>query len=224
MVKGKSVDTRAPEAAARAMPVAKARARTVVEDIPINSAASRLSATARIALPGRVRYRNNSRAKAMMTAAAAAAMWFPVKVYSPTVKPGTLKFTLYGLVLQMAVPAPMMIMFTAKVESRLDNCGRPMTQCTDVQYTSVPNTRPIAIIGSNRRERLTCRAWNMMYMPNMPSAITAPGVRLMTPMTPQMRLNPIAASPYTEPMSRPSIMDATIPAISHPCAHFSALK
>jgi hypothetical protein len=37
-----------------------------------------------------------------------------------------------------------------------------------------------------------------------------------------MRLNPIAASPYTEPISRPSIMEAKIPDIFHPCAAFHA--
>src|ERR1017187_9130515 len=55
-------------------------------------------------------------------------------------------------------------------------------------------------------------------MPNMPSAMTAPWVRLITSITPQIRLRPIAASPYTDPMSRPSIMEAKIPDISHPCA------
>src|ERR1039457_5598180 len=64
------------------------------------------------------------------------------------------------------------------------------------------------------------RAVNNRYMPNMPSAMTAPWVRLITSITPQIRLRPIAASPYTEPMSRPSIMEARIPDISHPRAAF----
>src|ERR1039457_1709573 len=98
MVKGNRVDTNAPEDAASAMPMANAKASTMVEEMPISSAASRLSATARMALPGRARYRNSSSANAMMTAAVAAAMWFP-----------------------------------AKVESRLDNWERPITQCTEIQ-------------------------------------------------------------------------------------------
>ena len=56
-----------------------------------------------------------------------------MKVYSPMVMPGRLKLTLYGLVLQIAVPMPITIMFTAKVESRLINMGRPTTRCTDIQ-------------------------------------------------------------------------------------------
>ena len=60
------------------------------------------------------------------------------------------------------------------------------------------------------------KAANSRYMPNMPSAITAPWVRLMTSITPQIRLKPMAASPYTAPMSRPSIMEARMPDISHP--------
>ena len=54
MVKGNKVETSAPEVHARAMPIAKAILSTAVEEMPINSAASRLSATARMALPVRV--------------------------------------------------------------------------------------------------------------------------------------------------------------------------
>src|ERR1017187_3844881 len=38
----------------------------------------------------------------------------------------------------------------------------------------------------------------------------------MTSIAPQIRLKPIAASPYTAPTSRPSIMEASTPDISHP--------
>src|SRR5512143_3317245 len=106
MVKGKSVDTSAPDVAASAMPIPNAVARTAMEEMPINSAASRFWATARIALPVRVRNRNNSNASATTTAEIAAAMWLPVNVYLPMVMPGRLKLTLYGLVLQMMVPMP----------------------------------------------------------------------------------------------------------------------
>src|ERR1039457_1125760 len=53
-------------------------------------------------------------------------------------------------------------------------------------------------------------------MQNMPSAIMAPCVRLMTSITPQIRLKPIAASPYTAPTSSPSIMEARMPDMFHP--------
>src|ERR1035438_9510616 len=38
----------------------------------------------------------------------------------------------------------------------------------------------------------------------------------MTSITPQIRLKPIAASPYTAPTSRPSIMEARMPDMFHP--------
>ena len=45
----------------------------------------------------------------------------------------------------------------------------------------------------------------------MPATIIAPWVRLITFITPQMSVRPIAASPYTEPTSTPSAIEATIP-------------
>ena len=67
------------------------------------------------------------------------------------VMPGRLKLTLYGLVLQIAVPMPMTIMFTAKVESRLISMGRPTTRCTEIQYTTIPSSNPAPITGSSNR-------------------------------------------------------------------------
>src|ERR1039458_4966218 len=72
------------------------------------------------------------------------------------------------------------------------------------------------MVGSNSTYGLIPTAANSRYMQNMPSAIMAPWVRLMTSITPQIRLKPIAASPYTAPTSRPSIMEASTPDISHP--------
>src|ERR1019366_8863419 len=61
-------------------------------------------------------------------------------------------------------------------------------------------------------------AANSRYIENMPSAIMAPWVRLMTSITPQIRLKPIAASPYTAPTSRPSIMEARMTDMFHPAS------
>ena len=55
MLKGNKVAIRAPETAASMVPKPKLNARTRVDGIPINSAAARLFATARMNFPGRVR-------------------------------------------------------------------------------------------------------------------------------------------------------------------------
>src|SRR5215467_4588204 len=47
----------------------------------------------------------------------------------------------------------------------------------------------------------------------MPATIMVPWVRLMTSMTPQIRVSPMAARPYTSPTSTPSIIEARIPSI-----------
>src|SRR4029453_13708872 len=53
----------------------------------------------------------------------------------------------------------------------------------------------------------------------MPSTIMAPCVRFMTFMTPQIRVSPMAARPYTAPTSSPSMMEAMMPIIGEqrPC-------
>src|SRR5215831_14151371 len=52
----------------------------------------------------------------------------------------------------------------------------------------------------------------------MPSTMMAPWARLMTFMTPQMSVNPMAARPYTEPTRTPSITEAMIPIMWGPRA------
>src|SRR6516162_4448167 len=76
----------------------------------------------------------------------AAIICVPVKVYPSHVTPGSGTGTLYGLVLNSAVPRPIRTMFIANVDSRLMRCARPMTRCTAIQYTSTPKTKPTVIV------------------------------------------------------------------------------
>src|SRR5215208_3849850 len=130
MLKGKKVAINAPETAASMVPKPKLNARIRVDGTPINSAAARLFATARMYFPGRVLYRKRYKPAVNSSVTRAAIRRVPRRVVDPTLKLPAAKSTLYGDVVKAAVPRPMMIMLTENVASSEDKWGALITRWT----------------------------------------------------------------------------------------------
>jgi hypothetical protein len=68
----------------------------------------------------------------------------------------------------------------------------------------IPRSKPRIAIRSKPMYGLMPLFMNNTKVPNIPNAIIGPCERLMTFMTPQINVNPIAAKPYTNPTRIPS--------------------